>query len=78
MPVVPLSKILGTRAGKLIGSLSDPSKLSCQSTVPDPIHSVAIHYTPTVWLRYIASQQMISDRLVSPSYPDLRPADNDS
>ena len=34
MPVVPLSKMDGTFAGKITGSRSDPSKFGCQSTVP--------------------------------------------
>ena len=36
IPVVPFNRILGTRAGKLIGSFIEPSKLSCQSQVPCP------------------------------------------
>ena len=35
IPEVPFNKIEGTFAGKIIGSNSEPSKLGCQSTVPD-------------------------------------------
>ena len=35
IPEVPLSKIVGIFDGKITGSRSDPSKLGCQSTVPD-------------------------------------------
>ena len=34
MPVLPLSKTLGTRAGSNAGSCKLPSKFCCQSTVP--------------------------------------------
>ena len=32
---MPLSNIIGIFDGKITGSRSDPSKLGCQSTVPD-------------------------------------------
>ena len=35
IPEVPFNKIEGILAGKIIGSKSEPSKLGCQSTVPD-------------------------------------------
>ena len=35
IPVVPFSNILGIFAGKIIGSSNEPSKLGCQSTVPN-------------------------------------------
>ena len=39
IPVVPFNKILGTLDGKIIGSEREPSKLGCQSTVPNLISS---------------------------------------
>ena len=35
IPDVPLRRIIGILDGKIIGSSSEPSKLGCQSTVPD-------------------------------------------
>ena len=35
IPEVPFSKIDGSLAGKITGSKREPSKLGCQSTVPD-------------------------------------------
>ena len=35
MPEVPFNRIIGIFDGKITGSKSDPSKLGCQSTVPD-------------------------------------------
>ena len=35
IPDVPFNKIEGSLAGKIIGSKREPSKLGCQSTVPD-------------------------------------------
>ena len=34
IPVVPLRRILGIFAGRIVGSSREPSKLGCQSTVP--------------------------------------------
>ncbi|CSC69258.1 Uncharacterised protein [Vibrio cholerae] len=36
MPVTPLSRMCGRRAGNIFGSCMVPSKFGCQSTVPWP------------------------------------------
>ena len=40
MPDVPFKRIDGNLAGKSTGSKSEPSKFSCQSTVPTLIHQL--------------------------------------